>query len=108
MHLKMKLALSARSYLSVTITAVYRSIFAGLEWHFGVFATLGTYCREHLALGPVAAISVTLCLPCFAAGGTALGLISIVFRREELLLLSAENEVCSAIRALKCLVYKTH
>ena len=58
--LKVKLALSALSGLTVALATIHRSTFAGLEWYFGVFATLGAYCREHLASGPVATTSVTL------------------------------------------------
>ena len=70
--LKSKLALSTQADLIVAIATIYWSAFAGLERYFGLFATLGAYCGEHLPLGPVAiatatATSVTLCLPCFAA-----------------------------------------
>ena len=72
--LKVKLALSAQSDLIVAIAAIYWSTFVGLKRHLGVFATLGTYCREHLALGPVAIISIAIatiailpCLPFLAA-----------------------------------------
>ncbi len=106
--LKVKLALSAQSDLLVALTTVHRSTFTGLERYFGLFATLGACCGKHLPPGPVAATSVTLCLPCFAARGTALGLVSIAFRLEELLLLSTESECSPTIRALEFFVFKAH
>ena len=107
---KVKLALSAQSDLSVALTTIHRSTFAGLEWHFGVFATLGAYCGEHLASGAVAVatISVTCCFPRFATWGTALGLVGIAFRLEELLFLSTEREGSSTIGTLERLVLKAH
>jgi len=102
------LALSARSDFSVTLAAIHRSTFTGLERYFGFLTALGAYGREHLALGPVAAIPVTLCFPVFAALGTALGLISIAFRLEELLFLSAESEGSPTIGTLELLVLKAH
>ena len=47
------------SYFTVAIATVNRSVTAWLKGYFGVFATLGTYCGEHLASGTVAAVSVT-------------------------------------------------
>ena len=108
--LKVKLALSAQSGLIVALTTVHRSTFAGLERHFGFLPTLGAYCGEHLASGPVAVvtISVTLCSPCFAACGTALGLISIAFGLEELLFLNVECEGSPTIGTLERFVLKAH
>jgi len=101
--LQVKLALSALSDFTVALTAIHRSALAGLERYFGVFATLGTCCGEHLTLGPVAVAttSVTFCLPGFAACGTALRLISVAFRLEELLFLSAESESSPTIGTLE-------
>ncbi len=67
---KSKLAGSAQSDLIVAIAAIYRPIFAGLEWNLGGFSTLGAYRREHLALGSVAiaiipiAVAIVAILPC--------------------------------------------
>ena len=55
-----KLAGSAQSDLIVAIATIHRPIFAGLEWHLGSSSTLGAYRREHLALGPVAIISIAI------------------------------------------------
>jgi hypothetical protein len=69
--LKSKLAGSAQSDLIVAIAAIHRPIFTGLEWYLGSFSTLGTYRREHLALGPVAVaiipivVATVAVLPCF-------------------------------------------
>jgi hypothetical protein len=105
-----QIALSAQSDFAVALATIYRSSLTGLERYLGFLTTLGAYCREHLASGPVAVaiISVTLCLPGFAACGTALGLVGIAFGLEELLFLSAEGEVGSTIGALELLVLKTH
>jgi hypothetical protein len=109
MHvLKVKLALSAQSDFIVALATIYRSTFSRLERYFGFLTALGAYCREHLASGPVAIISVTLCLPGFAACGTALGLVGIAFGLEELLFLNAEGKLSSTIGALECLFLKTH
>ena len=104
MHvLQVKLALSAQSDSAVAFATIYRSAFSGLERYFGFLTALGAYCREHLALGPVAVaiISGTLCFPCFAACGTALGLVSIAFSLEELLFLSTEGEGSPTIGTLE-------
>jgi len=104
MHVfKVTLTLSAHSDFTVAITTVYRTISAGLEWYFGVFATLGAYCREHRALGPstIAIVTETLCFPRLATFRTALRLISIALRLEELLFLNAESEGSSTIGALE-------
>ena len=108
--LKVKLALFVQSDLIVALTTIHRSTFAGLERYFGVFATLSAYGGEHLASGSVAVtiISITLCLPCLAACRTALRLVSIASRLEELLLLSTERESSPTIRALERLVLKAH
>ena len=108
--LNIKLALSAQSGLSVALTTIHRSTFAGLERDFGFLTTLGAYGRKHLASGPVAVaiISVTLRFPCFTACGTALGLVCIAFRLEELLFLSAEREGSPTIGTLEGLVLKAH
>ncbi len=108
--LKVKLALSAQFDFSVALATIHWSTLTGLERYFGFLTALGAYCREHLASGPVAVaiISVTLCFPCFAACGTALGLVSIAFSLEELLFLSAEGEGSPTIGTLERLVLKTH
>ena len=108
--LGVKLALSVHSDFIVALTAIDRFTFARLEWYFGFFAALGACCREHLASGFVAGaiISVTLCLPCFTAGGTALGLVSVALGLEELLFLSTKGECSSTIGTLERLVRKTH
>ena len=82
--LRVKLALSAQFDLTVAIATIYWPTLAGFERYLSVFATLGAFHREHLPLGPVAAVatSITLGLPCLAAWETALRLISIAFRGE--------------------------
>ena len=101
--LKVKLTLSVLSDFIVALAAIHRSTFSGLERYFGLFATLGACCGEHLTSGSVAvaATSVTFCLPGFAAGGAALRFVSVAFRLEELLFLSAESEGGPAIGALE-------
>jgi hypothetical protein len=101
------LVLSGLSDFAVAIATVNRFITAGFEWYLGIFAALGTYCREHLALEPVAA-SIALCLPCLAARGAALGFIGIASGLEKLLFFGAEGEVSPAIGTLECLVLKWH
>jgi len=60
--LKFQLLLSVRSGGNVTVAAVDRSAFAGLERYFAILTTLGTHCGKHLALWSeaVAIISITL------------------------------------------------
>lgn len=98
----------------VALPAIYRSALSGLKRYFGVFATLGTDCGEHLALRllGVATVSVTSVALAFfsflSTGGTAFGLVSIAFGLEEILLCSTEGELSSAIAALEGLVIETH
>jgi len=98
----------------VALPAIYRSALSGLKRHFGVFATLGTDCREHLALRllSVATVSVTSVALAFfsslSTGGTAFGLVSITLGLEEILLRCTEDELSSAIAALQGLVIETH
>jgi len=108
--LKFKLALSVRSELGVAIATVNRPISAGLERHFSLFATLGTYCGEHLASGPVAvaAISIAVHLSGLTARGAALGLVGIAFGLEELLLFDGEGECSPTIGTLERLFLKAH
>jgi len=111
MHaLKFKLDLFVQFDFIVALATIHRSAFSWLERYFGLLTALGARYREHLASGPVAVaiISVTLCFPGFAAGGTALGLVGIALGLEELLFLSAEGEVSPTIGALELLVFKTH
>ena len=49
--------LSTRSDFSVAVTAVYRSVAAGLEGDFGFLAALGAYRGKHLAWASVAAVT---------------------------------------------------
>jgi hypothetical protein len=60
--LKVKTALSTLSDFAVAIATIYRLVPARFKRYLGIFATLGAYCREHLAWGPIAiaATSVTL------------------------------------------------
>ena len=110
--LKVKPVLSTDSDFTVAIAAVHRSVAARFEGYFGVFATLGTYRREHLALGPVAiavaTVSVLLCFPCLAALGATFGLVSVAFGVKKLLLSGVKGEGSSAIGTLERLVLKTH
>jgi hypothetical protein len=89
---KVKRALSVRFNFIVALATIHWSALAGLERYLGLLTALGARCWEHLASGPGAIVSITLCLPCFTAGSTTLGLISIAFGLEELLLLGAEGE----------------
>jgi len=83
-------------YLVITITAIDRSVFAGLKWHFGIIATLGTCDGKHLPLCPT---SIASFFPGLATRETALGLIGIASRGKKFLLFSAEGEVSPAIGA---------
>ena len=108
--LKLKLALSADSDFTVAIATVHRSTTAGFKGYLGIFATLGAYCREHLALGSVtrAIIPMALCFPCLATRGATLGLIGVASGLEKLLLFNAEGKGSPAIRTLERLILKTH
>jgi hypothetical protein len=101
-------ALSVLSYFAVAITTVNRFITTGFEGYFSIFAALSTCCREHLALEPVAAVSIALCFPCLSAGGAALGLVGITSGLEKLLFFGAEGKVSPTIGALKCFILKWH
>ena len=104
-----KSALSTRSDSTVTIATIDRPASGRFKRYFGVFAALGAYGRKHLAW-PVAVTttSIPLCLPCLAAWGTALGLISIAPGLKELLFLSGEAEFGPTIGTLDGFVLKTH
>ncbi len=108
--LKVKLALFAQSDLIVALTTIHRSTFTGLERYFGLFATLGAYCGEHLPRGPVsvATITITLGFPGLAACGTALGLVSKAFGLEEFLFLSGKGESSATVGTLERLILETH
>ena len=93
--------LSAQSNFAVAITTVNRPITARFKGYFCVLAALCAYRRIHLASGPIATVSITLCLPCLAALRTALGLINVALGLEKLLLLSAEGEGSPTIGTLE-------
>jgi hypothetical protein len=92
--------LSVNFVFSIAIATIHWSTFTWLERYFGVFATLGANCREHLTSGTVAiaTVSVTLGFPGFATWRTALRLISIASGLEEFLFFRAESEGCPTIR----------
>ena len=58
--IKVKLALSAQFGLTVALATVHRPALAGLEWYFGLFATLGTYYGVHLPPRPVAVATISV------------------------------------------------
>lgn len=63
MHVfKFQLLLPVRSDRNVTLAAIDRSAFAGLERYFAILTALGTHCGKHLALWSVAiaVVSITL------------------------------------------------
>jgi len=97
------LSLSTRSHFTVAIVTVNRPVIAWFKGYFGVFATLSTYHREHLARGSiaVATTSIALSLPCLAAFGTTFGLVSITLGLEILLILSAVGELSPTIGTLE-------
>jgi len=104
-----QLALSGQLDFTVAITTIYRSVFAGLKRYFSIFTTFSAYRREHLASGrPVAAVYISLWLPCLATWGAALRLVGIAFRREEFLFLSTERKSSATVRTLEWLVLKSH
>jgi hypothetical protein len=88
------------------LAAIDRSAFTGFKRYFCILATLGTNCGEHLAR-PIAAGTVSLCLPGLSAGGASLGLIGVAFGLEELLLLGTEGESGSTIGTLELLVLES-
>jgi hypothetical protein len=108
--LQIKSSLLTRSYFTEAVAAIYRSVFAWLERYFSFLATIGAYCREHLAWGSIvgATVSVPLCFPCLTAFGTAFGLISITLGLEKLLILNAEGEFTSTIGTFERLVLESH
>jgi hypothetical protein len=105
-----KPALSSQSDFTVTIATIDWPAIARLKRHFGVFAALGAYGRKHFAWEPVAitTTSVSLCLPCLAACGTTLGIISVALGGKKLLFLSAESEGSPTIGTLDRFVLKIH
>ena len=52
-----QISLSGWSDFAIAIAAVDRSVTAGFERYFGVFATLGTDYGKHLAGSPVTAVT---------------------------------------------------
>ena len=103
-----QISLSCWSDFAIAIAAVDRSVTAGLERYFGVFATLGTDYGKHLAGSPVAAIPEALRLPRLATRWTALGLIGVSSGLKKLLLFCAVDEGFPTIGTLNRLVLKTH
>jgi hypothetical protein len=105
-----QITLSGWSDFGVAIAAIDRPAVGRFERHLGLFAALGAYRREHLALGSVAgaAASGAFSLPCLPACGTSLGVIGIAPGPKRLLLVSGERELGPAIGALDGFVLKTH
>ena len=104
-----KPALSTQSDFTIALATIDRPAIGRLKRHFGVFAALGAYGRKHLAWETVVVTTIIpLCLPCLAARGTALWLISIALGLKELLVLSGEAEVSPTIGTLDGFVLKTH
>jgi hypothetical protein len=103
-----RVSLSTRSYFAITVTAINRSVPAGLERDFRTYTALGTSSRKHLARDSVTAILVAICFPCLATFRAAFRLIGIAFGLEELLLLSSESKHGTAIGALKRPVLEIH
>jgi hypothetical protein len=101
-----RLSSAARFDLVVAITTIDRPALSRLERYLCFFATLSADSREHLA--PGWAVPAPLSSPCLAAGGTALGLVSIPFSGEELLVSDAEHESCATIGTLEHLVHVRH
>lgn len=109
--------LFAHSNLVIAIATIYRSASAGLKRYFRIFATLVTHYTECLTLGcvaigifpvAIAAVYRLLRFPCLAAGGAALGCVSMPYRVVKLLFVSAKSEAMPTIEALDCLVLITH
>jgi hypothetical protein len=76
--LPIKTDLSAHFYFTEAITAIHWSVFTWLERDFGIFTTLSTYRRIHLAgCVSLATISVTCLLSCLATLGAAFGFVGI-------------------------------
>jgi len=95
------LVLSAWSCLIVAIAAIHWSTFARLKRHLGVLTALGANGWEHLAWKPVGTVSIAFRFSCLAAREAAFWLVGITLGSEELLFLSGEGEVGSAIGALE-------
>jgi len=94
------LYLSAGASLTVAIATVDGLVTAGLEGDFGGLAALRAGGGEHLTGGAVRrAAAGTGRFPGLAALRTALGLVSVAFGLEELLVRGAEYETFAAIRA---------
>jgi len=103
--------LSSRSNFVIALTAVHGSAFAGFEWYFSVLATFRANYGIHLAWGSIATIatvSVTLGLSRLPACRTALGVVSVAFGCEKLLLLNTEAEISSTVGALESFFFKAH
>jgi len=100
--LEAKLASIVKSELDVAITAIYWSIFLGLEWYLGVFATFCACYREHLATITIATTTASIAIrfPCLATRWASLGFVSVAFRCEELLFFSTKSEGDATIGAL--------
>jgi hypothetical protein len=58
--LNAKLALPASSYFTIAVATVNWPVTTWFKGYFGILATLGAYCRKHLAPGSIAAVFVTL------------------------------------------------
>ena len=109
LYLVARLSRVAQSDFIVAVAAIDWSALSRLEGDFGFLATLSTYCGEHLAPRPVAAIAtraVPFRLPCLTTGWATLGLVGVAFSGKEFLLFGAEGEGSPTIRTLKRLVFK--
>jgi len=86
--------------LTVTVSAIYRPVRFGLEWHLGLCATLGTYRREHLPLLvstaiPAAARTIarwTVIFTALSTGWTTLRVVGVALLGVVLLVLDTEGK----------------
>jgi len=92
------------SGFGVTVPAIDRFIATRLKRNFGLFATLGTGSRIHLARASIITSAITttsLRLSGLPASGTTLGLIGKAFGCVKLLLFNCERKGLTAIGTLE-------
>ena len=86
---------------SVAISAVYRSVIAGLEWYFCVFSTFGTYGGIQ---GTGTTVAPSVAFSCLAAALTANRLVFKAFFAVEFLLCLCEHKISATVFACNCFV----
>jgi hypothetical protein len=99
----MRLAVAVSSSSAKAVATIDRLVTTGLEGYLGLGATLGTDYRVHLP-GTLVVVTPLLGSTSLPTGGTALRLVGIALRGEELLFTHGKGEGRTTLGTGKCLL----